>query len=476
MELPFDLYKIASNEYENSLTTSYRKDNGVFYTDMSLADMMFCSIKKHLKNDSIILDPCCGAGAFIVAANKYGYGKTYGTDIDQGAIDFCNANLKQTTFACIDFIGSTADETLASLGLEEKVDCIIGNPPYVPITGNVTINGEYTFRRQVSDMGNNLFVATLLRSLSLLKDDGVLSYIIPKNFLHVAAYSRLRCSLLKDYTILSIVDLGSYFKNVRGEQIVLTIKNRKPRINKNKIEIKGYRANRFHLLCKVYQSFYEDIILLFDDENDQLIYKKLTDTFTTLNDYKSKNGYVGRGKSTSKDAIVGNDIRKFGYKTKAIPNDDGRQIFIQNIYSTEAGIIAAYGGNLEASQTVTVFTDGDPKMCRFILGILHSRLCNFFLYRYCFNRSRLTMHTDAKYLKTIPLPPHSGDDFSNDFDKILPIVTDIENDEYLTRKWFEDMERLNKAVYDIYGLDSELANYIDREVQKIQSKRWQGIG
>ena len=278
---------------------------------------------------------------------------------------------------------------------------------------------------------------------------------------------------MRDYTIVSIVDLGSHFKSVRGEQIILTVKNKKPRINSSKIDIRGYRANRFHSLCKVVQSFYTDVILLFDCDKDREIYERLTNTFKTLNDYK--NGYVGRGKSTAEAAIVGNDIRKFGYKNRNIPNDGGSQIFIQNIYSAEAGIIAAYGGTLEASQTVTVFTDGDPKMCRFILGILHSRLCNFFLYRYCYNRSRLTMHTDAKYLKRIPLPPHGGDGFSDDFDKILPLVTDLESDEYLTRKWFEDMENLNRAVYEIYGLGTELSSYIDVEVQKVQSKRWYGF-
>ena len=58
----------------------------------------------------------------------------------------------------------------------------------------------------------------------------------------------------------------------------------------------------------------------------------------------------------------------------------------------------------KVDEIVRSFTDGDEKMCRYILGILHSRLCNLFLYKYCYNYSKLTMHTDAKYLKKIPLP------------------------------------------------------------------------
>jgi len=82
------------------------------------------------------------------------------------------------------------------------------------------------------------------------------------------------------------------------------------------------------------------------------------------------------------------------------------------------------------------------------------------------------MHTDAKYLKKIPLPLHNSDDFSKFFTKILPIVTKLEKDEYLTKKWFDDMERLNKAIYKIYKLDNKFSKYIDKEVQKVQSKRW----
>lgn len=468
-----DFYRTTSNKYEKSLSDEYKKNNGVFYTDDSLADKMFCTIKKHLSVDSIIVDPCCGVGVFIAAANKYGFTNTYGIDIDNRAIDLCVANIPQSEFAIFDFFSTETEDTLAQLSLTEKVDCIIGNPPYVPLSEEVTLNGQYTFCRQVSTMGNNLFIAAILRSLSLLKDGGILSYIIPKNFLHVSSYTLLRRKLLQDYTILSIVDIGSYFKNVRGEQIILTIKNKKPRENKNKIEIRCYMSNRFSLCCRVFQNFYSDEILLFDCEQDRKIYEHLTNTYKTFNDYNK--GYIGRGKSTADKAVVGNDIRKFGYKEKSIPNDNGSQIFIQNIYSAEAGVIAAFGGTLEASQTVTIFTDGDPKMCRFMLGILHSRLCNFFLYKYCYNRSRLTMHTDAKYLKKIPLPLHNSDDFSKFFTKILPIVTKLEKDEYLTQKWFDDMEHLNKAVYKIYNLDDELSKYIDKEVQKVQSKRWYGI-
>ena len=113
----------------------------------------------------------------------------------------------------------------------------------------------------------------------------------------------------------------------------------------------------------------------------------------------------------------------------------GNKVFIQNIYSAEAGIIATFGGNLEATQTVTIFTDSDEKICRYILGILHSRICNFFLYKYCYNSSTLTMHTDAKYLKKIPLPEIKTDYIN----LIISIVKQLEKNDYLSKEWFDKL-------------------------------------
>jgi len=110
--------------------------------------------------------------------------------------------------------------------------------------------------------------------------------------------------------------------------------------------------------------------------------------------------------------------------------------------------MACRGGLLEASETVTVFTDGDEDMISYVLGILHSRLCNYFLYRFCFNKSKLTMHTDAKYLKKIPL--RIAD--SNQFSKLTNLVSLLENEQYLSLAWLKYLEELNKLVYDIYCL------------------------
>jgi len=117
--------------------------------------------------------------------------------------------------------------------------------------------------------------------------------------------------------------------------------------DKSIIKLLKYEGNDFVPLFSLPQKFFTDEILLFTCENDYKVFQILTSSYKTLGDIKG--GYVGRGKSRSSIAITGKNIRKFGYKNISLPNK-GNQIFIQNIYSAESGIIAAFGGNLEASK------------------------------------------------------------------------------------------------------------------------------
>lgn len=448
--------------YESNLSTEYKKQNGIFYTDLFLARKMLVELNITNK-DSKIIDPCCGIGSFIHAAVEQGFRYIYGLDIDNGAVEICKSYFPNVTLKTLDTLSNTPSTILNYLKVKEKFDVVIGNPPYAPLSQDTFIDtDDYLFIRTVKSCGDNLFVASLLRAKELVKDGGIISYILPKNFLHVSSYSLLRRELLRDFTIISIVDLGSYFKNVRGEQIILTIQKIKNQVNE--IMFKKLIDDEFVSSTTIKQNFYSDEIIIFNSYEDKTIYQKFKQSYTTLNDYVT--GYVGRGRSKDKNAISGKDIRKFGLKN-GVKSYKGNQIFIQNIYSTESGIIACFGGELEATETVTIFTDGDATMCRYVLGIIHSRLCNFFLYKYCYNNSKLTMHVDAKYLRKIPFIVDE-----NYFPIILELVSQLEDLEYMSDSWFEYYEMLNIVVYKIYNITQEEISFIDLHMKSIQSRKW----
>ncbi len=125
MGLAQNAYIEASNVYETSLEENYKKNNGIFYTDVSLAEKMISELK--IPENSIILDPCCGAGVFLYAAKKRGYDSVFGADQDADAIKFCIENTQGGTFATIDTLGKKPKDILEKLGLQQKPNYIIGN-------------------------------------------------------------------------------------------------------------------------------------------------------------------------------------------------------------------------------------------------------------------------------------------------------------------------------------------------------------
>lgn len=446
-------------EFEETINENYKKENGIFYTDEHIVNLMFSEI--NMDKNSYILDPCCGAGAFIVGAKQFKYENICGIDSDIKAVKKCREITGFENIIQYDSIFNTSEKILKKLNLTQKPDLIIGNPPYVPSSKILDINVSQ--REQLKyKMCGNLFVGAIYKALDLVKQNGIISYIIPKNFLHVNLYKDIRNEILHCTKIISIIDIGAYFKQVRGEQIILTLKKCKPDLDVDKVIFKKYENKNLVNLFEMKQSYYSDKIIIFKDEEDFNIYNKFMSSYKTMGDFCK--GFVGRGTSNSKEAIKGKDIGKFMLKEKKIPTK-GKKIFIQNIYSAEAGIIGCFAGNLEATETVTVLTDTNADTCRFLLGVLHSRLCNYYLYKYCYNSSKLTMHTDAKYLLQIPI-------VDNFREEVVYLVKQLEKTSYLSNKWHEIFEELNELVYKIYEINDNEKEYIEKQIKQIQSKRW----
>ena len=77
------------------------------------------------------------------------------------------------------------------------------------------------------------------------------------------------------------------------------------------------------------------------------------------------------------------------------------------------------------------------------------------------------MHTDAKYLKKLPLVKDS-----KTFSRVISVVKSLEKIDYMSEDWFEMLESLNNLIYKIYGINENEKNYIDFQMKSIQSKRW----
>lgn len=455
------LFSKNSLKYENSLDEEFKKNNGIFYTDLELANAIIDFLQ--IPKDASIVDPSCGTGSFLHCLDEKGYTDITGFDFDLKTVRKCKNLTGLETVYRMDTLGKTGAE-IVKKAKKKEFDYVVGNPPYAPIGNGVEMVSTPEFMNLVKDSGNNLFVAAIYRAFEIAKKDGYISFIIPKNLLHISSYKKLRQNLLQNKRLVSVIELGIHFKTVRGEQIVLTFQN--SYVANNTIKFYQYNKGQISFMSEIPQSYYTDEIIVFTDNNEVPIYNKLKESYGQLGQVCSET--IRRGRDKSEEAIRGKQIRKFGFKDVEVP-EEGNQIFIQNIFSAEAGITASFGGNLKSSETVTTIRLENTRMCKYILGLLHSRVCNYFLIRFGFNNSRLTIHTDAKYLNDIPIVV---DDVA--FEKVVDIVNQMESVEYMDEEWFKLNEELNDIVYEIYQLNISDKNHIEKEMKKISASKWYG--
>jgi hypothetical protein len=89
------------------------------------------------------------------------------------------------------------------------------------------------------------------------------------------------------------------------------------------------------------------------------------------------------------------------------------------------------------------------------------------LIRFGFNNSRLTIHTDAKYLNGIPIVVND-----DAFETVVDIVNKMETVEYMCDEWYTLNEELNDIVYEIYKLNIKDKKHIENEMRKISASKW----
>ncbi|MDQ3699258.1 MAG: N-6 DNA methylase [Gemmatimonadota bacterium] len=142
--------------------------------------------------DATVLDPGCGTGVFLdgvvrwCASRNVPLPRLIGIDSDPVRIAF-----SRNRFAGIDRIEIRESDFL--LTASERCDYVIGNPPYVAITGLSPIErAEYRKRYFTAQGRFDLYMLFFERALSLLKPGGRLVYITPEKFLYVTTAAPLR--------------------------------------------------------------------------------------------------------------------------------------------------------------------------------------------------------------------------------------------------------------------------------------------
>jgi len=236
---------LAGYIYQNIKDTHDKKKKGQYFTPSEIVRYMVEHALQYYDNPFTIkiLDPACGSGQFLMYAFQYllslykqfgisqkeaaytiCHNNLFGYDIDPVACTIAQWNMKRLsgTHANIFQRDLLSTDDLFQTNNSLVFDVIIGNPPWGAHFTHE--QKQYYKQHYVSAIsGINSFTLFIERSLSLLQERGVLSFLIPEAYLNIKAHQNSRQLVLSNTVIKEIVQWGDCFKGVYAPAISLTI-------------------------------------------------------------------------------------------------------------------------------------------------------------------------------------------------------------------------------------------------------------
>ena len=257
-------FSLLSYEITKNIDPKIKKENGIYFTPNYIIKECMAFLENYYNDNNInintILEPCCGSCEFILSLNNTFKNKKI-IGIEQN--HFIYNKIKNIQFDKNDNENSIEliNKSFFDYTENKKFDLIIGNPPFYVILKNNISDKYYKF----FDGRPNIFVLFIIESLHKLEVNGILCFVLPKNFLNCIYYDKLRTYIYQGFSILNILLCKeNKYIDTSQETIILMVQNNK-NVKKN---------NDFTLKIQRYK--------IFNSNNNILYLNKLLENSTNL--------------------------------------------------------------------------------------------------------------------------------------------------------------------------------------------------
>lgn len=519
----------------------------------------------HEASNITILDPACGSGSFLIkgfevldtyirrAKNQKGTNSVvnytrkfsiltsniYGVDLDQEAVEIAQLNLLLQVLDKRERLPNLAkniehgnslisgdekelkkyfgkdwrakkpfnwQEKFPEVFKQGGFDVIIGNPPYVNLANienkedREWLKDHYKTAKNKSD----LYSFFTERAINLLRDGGLLGFIVSNSWLGTDSFSKFREYLIKNTKVLKLVKLSlGVFADATVTPVLIILK--KEKIGKNH-EVKLTECRDGEFIDTPGNLTYERVInspnynFSFNQESKikiptmklgniakfSLGIKTSDDKRFILNTKKDEETHpLLRGKDVGR-YFYNYQNKWIWYKPKLMMEKVGAgprklEYFLRDkilFRSISGGIIMA---TLDSNRYLTndkvhILYDSDKFSLKFILGIVNSKLINFWI-KSSFGD---LLEIKINQLQEIPIPKinfsnkiekQKYDESVKSVDRMLKFNKDLQKlDPGLDKEEYEELKvkidsldkEINEKVYNLYNLTPEEVKIVER--------------
>ena len=205
-----------SIDITKSLSMTVKKRGGIFFTPPSTIDFAIQLLKPFVENNLSgeinVLEPSCGSGEWI---RRFVDGVSHNISVD--AVEFNSSICDDIRPHFNSDLVSIFNQDFLSFDNGKKYDFIIGNPPYFQVSKLVVDSVFYDYF-----VGQpNMYLLFIVKGLMMLKDGGVLSYVVPPAFLSNSSFDKARRWIYSNFQIVDIVLIEDKYLETKQKTVLI---------------------------------------------------------------------------------------------------------------------------------------------------------------------------------------------------------------------------------------------------------------